>query len=246
MIFRAGGPQFGTTVSPSDIAGLTAWWKADTIAQSDGTAVASWADSSSSGFNLSQATGSAQPTYKTTAGPNSTPCVQFDGVNDLLARASVSILSLVSSNQCHIFIVQKQDSTQASNCTINFNGITAPLLNIHLTYSDTLYWDFGNSTAAQGRVNVAQPTGWDNSWRMVQLIRESPNSGTSRIRDQGVEIKTGSVTQTMTAATTTLTIGGGNQLLKGSIAEIIVYNVALGTTDRQSIESYLNGKYAIF
>lgn len=241
------GKYFRTTsiIQPNQITGLTAWWKADSLVLNDNDPVSAWADSSTSGFDLSAVT-TARPTYKSTGGPNSKPSISFDGAANVLTRASVPILSLVSTNQCHIFIVQYQVGTKANNCSLNFNGITVPLLNTHLTFSNTLFWDFGNAGAGQGRISVAQPSGWDDSWRMVQLIRESPNSGTSRIRDQGSQLTSGAVTQAMTAATATLSVGGGNQFLQGLISEVIIYNVALSTTDRQSIEAYLNAKYAIF
>ena len=38
---------------------------------------------------------------------------------------------------------------------------------------------------------------------------------------------------------------GGTTIFKGAIAEIIIYNSALNTTDRQSTESYLNTRWFI-
>lgn len=235
-------------ISPAAFAGLTAWWKAETIAQGDSTAVSSWADSSSSGFTLTQATGANQPTYRTASGPNSRPCVSFDG-GDLLTRTSFSGLSLVSSNQCHIFVVQNQTGADAQNTTLHWQSAVANKVNTHLTYDDTCYWDFGNSTAANGRISSAQPAAWDGNWRMVQLIRESPDSGTSRIRVQGSELVNGAVTGTLGAGTATLAIGAQNDGsigMTGSIAEIIVYNVALSSTNRGLVENYLNARYSLF
>lgn len=53
---------------------------------------------------------------------------------------------------------------------------------------------------------------------------------------------------TGTATNTVLRIGvfsASTDPMKGFIAEILVYNVALGTTDRQTAENYLKAKYGI-
>lgn len=233
--------------APSDLAGLKAWYKADSLVLNDADAVATWNDSSSGGLDLTQATSGNRPTYRATGGPNSKPAIQFTGTTPTsLARASVAGSAIWGANACHIFVVQKQSNVNDQNATFQWQSASS-LVRAYLTFGDTLYFDYGDASAGSGRRSVAQPGGWDNSWRMVQLIRESPNSGTLRIRDQGSELVNGSVTATIaTGESATLNIGTGASSLTGHIAELIFYNVALSAGDRGSVETYLNSKYSLF
>lgn len=246
MLYWAGGPGF----SPANISGLTFWLKADSLALGDGAAVTSWSDSGPNGLTVSQGTGSKQPAYRLTGAPNNRPAVQFDG-GDVLSRASVVGSSLISSNQCHVFIVQKQDGSHANNIPLCWFVSSTNLFEMLATFGNTIFFDFGNRTAGQGRISVAQPGGWDDTWRLVQGIREAPDSGTARIRDQGSELTNGAVTQTnSTAGSGTLRVGAdeteSSSTFSGYIAEILIYNVALSAANRTLIEAYLNARYSLF
>lgn len=74
-----------SAATPLTILGNTVlqWCRADqgiTIA----TGVSQWDDLSGNGRHYTQATGSAQPTWGATAGPNGTPAITGDGVDDNL------------------------------------------------------------------------------------------------------------------------------------------------------------------
>lgn len=90
---------------PSDIANLKAWYRADqgiTIS----TGVSQWNDLSGNAHHLTQGTGTNQPTYSATSGPNSGPGVTFDGSNDVLS------VSFSAVNQpFHSFLIMKTLST---------------------------------------------------------------------------------------------------------------------------------------
>jgi hypothetical protein len=63
------------------------WLKADSLGLSDGDAVGTWTDSSGNGYDATQATGSAKPTYKTNITLAGKPVVRFDG-GDYLASSA--------------------------------------------------------------------------------------------------------------------------------------------------------------
>jgi hypothetical protein len=87
--------------SPSDIAGLQLWLKADAITGlNDGDAVTTWEDSHTSNNDFTQATAAKKPTYQT-AEINGKPVVRFDGVDDILENAS----AFLSSTQGAVFAV---------------------------------------------------------------------------------------------------------------------------------------------
>lgn len=249
QIYRAGVPQFTAGVTdPATIAGVKAWWKASSIAQADSSAVTTWTDSISS-IAPTQATAGAKPTYRTTQGPNSTPAVSFDG-GDHLTVSGVLGSALFSTNQCHIFIVQKQTGSDGQNATCGWYQAIANQVDTLATYDDVIYWDFGDLTsgAANGRMSVAQPSGWDDSWRLLQLIRDTSNN--QSIRDQGSQLATASRSKTVDVAQSGSVFIGAYQslgvILTGFIADILVYNVALPSGDRALVEAYFNSIYTLF
>ncbi len=81
------------TPTPLSILGqsnLHFWLRADrgvTI----GTGVSAWADQSGNGVDFSQATGSKQPAFSSSAGPNSQAAITGDGTDDFLANAALDL-----------------------------------------------------------------------------------------------------------------------------------------------------------
>jgi hypothetical protein len=74
--------------SPTDIAGLETWLKADAISASDGDPVATWEDSHTSNKDAAQATSGSRPTYQTSE-INGLPVVRFDGTDDFMTVAGI-------------------------------------------------------------------------------------------------------------------------------------------------------------
>jgi hypothetical protein len=76
----------------------------------DGAAVSTWPDEISTG-DLVQATGTKQPAYRTTGGPNSKPCIDFDGVSDSMAATITSITQPASVVILFTFDTNPQSGT---------------------------------------------------------------------------------------------------------------------------------------
>jgi hypothetical protein len=74
--------------APTDIANLHSWYRAD-LGVTDSSGVSDWNDQSGNGRDLTEATN--KPTYQATGGPNSLPCVSFDGTNDILSDTFTSL-----------------------------------------------------------------------------------------------------------------------------------------------------------
>ena len=72
---------------------LTAWYKADSIKQADGSSVASWTDSSGNSNSVAQGVSARQPTLQTNElhGRN---VVRFDGTNDILSDGDIADLDV--------------------------------------------------------------------------------------------------------------------------------------------------------
>lgn len=85
----------GGAFSPSDISNMEFWYDADAMTgfiddDNVGGAGSEWEDLSSNGYDLTQATATNQPKYKTNI-QNSKPGVLFDGSNDYLSAATSAI-----------------------------------------------------------------------------------------------------------------------------------------------------------
>ena len=92
----------GTGLSLEPTAGMTGWWKANTLALSDTDPVTTWADSANS--NDLTSAGANRPTYLVSQ-KNGLPAVDFDGGVQYL---DVAIGSLTQPTT--VFIVFKQNT----------------------------------------------------------------------------------------------------------------------------------------
>lgn len=194
--------------------------------------IARWEDQSGVGNHVTQSTSGARPLYRT-AGLNSRPSVDFDGVDDKLSRASVPITSLFSASYAvSVIAVFIQTGSKAQASFIGIQGNGSERLNIHATYDNTIYFDAGNSSFPTGRMSIAQPSGWDDNAHVLQCVR---NGTTGYIRSDNVTLQSNSgFTQTISALSATLYVGdgvGGAGVWDhdGDVSEINVW--ASGMTD---------------
>lgn len=97
------------------LADLIANWKADSLALSDGAAVASWTDSVS-GIVAAQGTGASQPTFKANS-LNGKGAVNFNG-NQFLPIATPGAIATAktSGNYTVLFVVDNVLSTHGNGC----------------------------------------------------------------------------------------------------------------------------------
>jgi len=162
--------------------------------------------------------------------------LQFPGDGHWTTASAVA-QRFTSSNECTIAVKMLQFSSSSANALIGFGGGTKNL-NTYFTYSDVLYFDFGSDPA--GRINVAQPTGWDNTWHTV-VVRHKTD-GTQDIIVDGVSLVSGTKLQIIEHAETgTLSIGAGSGLgikLYGIVRFAQMWRV--WKSDTVGIEAWLN------
>lgn len=213
------GPPF----TPPDIAGLVAWYDASAITGlSDGDPVASWADESGNGQTATQADATKQPVYKTGI-VNGLPVLRFDGSNDHL------VSGLVRTQPYTAIAVVK--ATTGGN-EYYLDGASQNQGIATATGSGILIYAGGVLTGLT--VNMAVP----------QVVSTVFN-GASSLMSSGGSTVTGDAGTGNTTGTTIGSDGAGTNCLNGDIAEMIFYDTALSTPNRQLVEGYLGAKYGI-
>lgn len=189
------------------------------------TGVSQWNDKSAGGNNATQATGGNQPLYVTNdlAGRN---VLEFTSARSLThayanATTNISIFMVVnvttdtSSTRRRIFSTQGANTTQS---------------NIYSRDTNTFNWGTLGSSSTYRFAGTAITA---DSWNIIGLTRTTG----------GIFYWNGSSSNsfaTDSTGDTNGTIGGG---FTGKLAELIVYNSSLSTSDRQRVEGYLAWKW---
>ena len=207
-------------ILPTQIPGCTLWLDAadSTSMTLSGTSVTSWNDKSGNGYNAS---GGVSPTY-------SSNVIQFNGSSYL----STSIPA--GSNSASYFFVFSPSTT----------GSTVPLGGNALS---TAVFIQGSTSIALGdwNTNVATFSTALNAGT-TYIASGMASGGVLSVGINGATMATGSATF---SGTGTFTVGAGytdnRYKFLGSIGEIILFNTALSTSQRQLVEQYLGQKWKV-
>jgi len=214
--------------SPRVIDGLTAWLAADAIPL--GT-VASYTDPL--GITYTQGTASARPT-NTASQINGKPALVFDG-GDNLFSTSADLLSVFNGSHT-IFCVAKR----------NVDSGTQILMASQLSRSVLFYRNAGEILYRSNPAATGTLTNAGNATASYNIIRArrsgitqalAVNGGTEATNANGGDVS--SIVLAFGSNTS------GTSLLTGGIAEILIYNRSLFTSEIQAVELYLANKYGI-
>ncbi len=232
----SGSTTLKRIIAPTNISGLQLWLKADgtlwqdsartTPATADSDPVGAWDDASGNGRHFTQATSGKRPLLRTSI-LNSKAIVRFDKTDDYLTNTTFGYSAAFTA-----FIVFKTtgltpyqhllESNGGGTAQVMVNSGAANLFNMTKTYTSPTY----------------------TSWHILEFNRDGSNNG--EIRVNNVSIGTG----TMSSATgTSMFLGiyqdGTSEPFGGDMAEIILYDSVLSSTDRADVTNYLNNKYGL-
>jgi len=249
----ASTPSFTTTgaaaFTPADLAGLVAWWKSDTgvykdagitPVSADGDHITQWNDQAGSN-HLVQTVTNNQPKYSTANALNSLPVVQADTTGILDAMATGSAFTLGGDgDKLSVFVVLKAQYTQAGrvfglNVSGSDNGATGGAL---LVYPDTTHL----LVQRNGNKATAAIT---SDWNKIGCIWDGTNV-TLYVNNLAStpSASSGSFASSFTSFDILSSPSKTNNL-GGLIAEMIVCNRALTSTERNNIDSYFSTRYGI-
>jgi len=226
-------------VYPKNVAGLKAWYKADNITGlSDGEAVATWGDSSASGYDATQSNSLYRPLYKTNI-INGKPVVRFDGSNDYLQKTTVSGFT----NAASTIIFQKINGSQCGGSyELGLNGG----VNTGLSH---LAWCGSTNYSRVGGAGSGDIT-WAYSVPYTNVIAQIYNGSTTSHKawENGTLKNTTVVNASFGTAPNTITLGAltpTNYWLQTDIGELILFNTALSDGDRNQLNAYIQRKWGL-
>jgi hypothetical protein len=226
---------------------LRVWLRADAITGlSDGDPVAAWTDQSGNTNNAAQVASGNRPTYQT-SGLNGLPTLRFDGVDDHFLIASNAGLE-----------------PQA----LSIFAVVVPTTAGHPHGRDVFVM---NHTAAPPYASYGIDLVGGNTWQMVSshngIFTPRPGSATTlgqpdllsgvwnagpnmTLHVDGAQTMTSNVTGSIAYNGDPISVGtwlGGlaTNSFGGDIAEILFYDTALSTDDRQLVEGHLGWKYGL-
>lgn len=226
---RALGGGGGSPSVPSDISGLLVWWKTESlVGPSNGNPITSWPDASGN---------------SKTATPNGTAFIYRTNV--INSRAVVEIQAdyapFTSTNlgTAHTVFIVFRPIVGFSDGVL-LGGDAAGKYTPYVDSTDIYY----RAQLGDSPVNVAHGGLSNNTAYLLEVVR----SGTSvSFYKNGSQLST---TQTLGANTALavmqLSGNGGGALVTGQIAEVFFYDSALSTSDRQAMETYVNGRFSLF
>lgn len=254
--------------SPIDISGLQLWLDASeakslfsdtagtTLATTDGTSIALWKDKSGNSRNLAQSTSGNRPVLKK-AVVNSLDGIRFDGTNDYLDYATNIRPSAYS-----VFVVVNKTTTSS----VTFCGASDTAGNGHARY-----FEISSGFYATNDIGIITGNGTDSYKGLYTqnsagnlIVNNTPTvlSMTSSVTGSGTTLelfKNNSAPATTVIGANITSVAAVNRnfavgrlgdyngnYLQGDIYEILIYNSALTTTQRQQVESYLNTKWKVY
>jgi hypothetical protein len=220
----------------------------------DGTAVRLWSDQSGNGYDATQSTTAARPTY-IASGLNGLPVVRFDGTDDRLGLGASALGMLRNVAGATVFVVVKYSDIVGANRTSFFlsNGTATTSARIQIRTTTTpKYQVLGRRLDADSSQNVASSQATSTTNFVVQSAFFNYQNTLLQQYINGA--KDGEKTDFQTAGNTSDTDsqnssigsdGTPGNFLNGDIAEIIVYNRALNTSELAQVHRYLSRKWGI-
>jgi hypothetical protein len=255
---------FAKAIVPTDISNLVVWLDAGlglfdatsggSAVTTDASAVARWEDQSGNANHFTQSTSASRPILKT-AIQNSLNVIRFDGINDAVVCASNTLFKDVSG--ATVFAVRKC----ASNPTIEQNIFRA---NINGANSSRIFFSVGfnsgKANAGGRRLDADSFAGIQSTnnvstsvFQVQSALYDYTNTDLYLYLNGSQEASNTSwqtTGSTSNADSSQINVGGNAiqnaNFFNGDIAEVIAYNRALTTAEREDVEKYLNDKYAIY
>ena len=240
--------------NPRNLPNLQLWLDATRIAQADSTSVATWSDQSGNGYDATQGGSAARPTF-IASGLNGLPVVRFDGTDDAMDLLSGSLGMLRNVAGATIFSVVKYaaDNVRTYNLHINDSG-SGQRLTSGRSSTTTKYEARGRRLDGIATQDIMSTQNVTNNFVIQSVSANYSNTLLQQYINGALDgQKTDFQTSGNTSDTNSFNISVGYlkttsssiNYLNGDIAEVIVYNRALNTSELAQVHRYLSRKWGI-
>jgi len=237
--------RLGILVSPLSIPGCSLWLDAadsSTISFSSGTNVSTWTDKSGQGNNATAvASGFAStvaPTYTA-----SNKYVNFGG-------SSAMTTNLTASSTTETGFVVGSVTALATNTFLG-GTVSGGFNTGGRQFRTSAGGTYGTLTYNNGGVASYASIAMNSPFAIntIGLLEYSINGGAPTLYEYGTLLGTGTSATLTASRVTVIGARGGatsyGEALTGNIYEVLVYNAALTTSQRQQVEGYLASKWGL-
>ena len=234
-------PASGGGFAPTDISGCISWFDADDASTITGTTnVSNWADKSgntasfpNSTADLAESSSSLQPSINT-GSMNGKDTLSFNN-DQLIGRFPSTGLTTAS-----LFVVLRPASGEQTWLLFNSGQYTYSDVAQNLSGSTTLNANFQSYSASYSNFVTGNSVSWTTR---TDVYNSFPPTNAAIIESIGCRFNN----FVNSSGTKTFTFCNYNSTYSfvGEIAEIVAYDSALSTSDRESVEGYLAHKWGL-
>lgn len=219
-----------TLWTPKSISGLKLWLRAD-LGTTIATGVSVWADQSGNGNNVTQGTGSKQPTLNATdAAYNNKSTLSFASAS---AQCLQGTFGVAVAQPYTLFVVANNGRAGVQSY---FDGSTAG--GRCETYNDATTDKIYGGTAF---LSVA-----DNSTSPRVMTYEMNGASSKIYVSSNTAAGTGDPgSNTLAGATIGAAFDQASDALNGKVAEVLLYTSVLSAANQATVRAYLGGRYGI-
>lgn len=240
--------------SPPNIADLVAWYRADSLVSTaidpgslspvvryradtgitlNGSKVSAWADSISGGtHNLTQVTGSKQPTFNASdAAYNNQPSVAFDSASFQWLTSATWASSIAAPFS--IVVIGNDDGTAAIQ---QYTDAEVGGSETGIIYNNSGAYDWYSGTVRHSAVVASSSP--------KVIAANFGTSGSIWVNSNSTNATANSGTNALTGLTLGNSSSGDNEL-NGKMVELIVFNRALTQAEVNGIQAYATTRYGI-
>ena len=229
--------------TPLTIPGCQLWLDAaDASTVTGTTSVTAWRDKSTNGYSANSFVNSVAYPSLVSNVQNGNSVIQYSAGN------GSSIANFVLAQTMSIFMVYYPINQSTDGPFLEHGPDTNSTSGLYFHAQNGNNFSI-NSGSGQVAVNFGT-TAVSNTWQMIEGINPDPaNGNTMAYYVNGTTMASGGIQSGTTTLTKTLYIngrGGANNVSYNTyLAELIIFNIAVTTSQRQTIEGYLAKKWGI-
>lgn len=238
--------QSGNNVTLTDVNTVTSAAGLIATSPGNGSPVTKWTDSGPNHIDIVNSP-FASPGYFTNV-RNGKPAIRFNGLNQALSKAGVLGSTFAGVDVSTVFLVFNQLGSDVQSAAYGWLG-PSPTNHFNLyTQAGSLggvAFDVGDATLGVGRMAMTQPSPSADTWHILECYR---SGGSGDFTVEGNLAATGTFSGNFIPTNTAqwnVGIDGGSYFGGMDIAELIVFNRALTTPERDSVRNYLKAKWGI-